>query len=73
MAHAAQSSSSFTGIAGSISTFSAAFAQLVANHMAYRTTRNELHKLSDRNLADLGLNRTMIDRVSHDVVFGRKN
>lgn len=40
------------------------FLRMIATRYArgriYRTTLNELHALSDRDLADLGLNRSMI-------------
>ena len=37
-----------------------------ARHRLYRTTRDELAALSDRDLADLGLHRAMIDDVARE-------
>ena len=39
----------------------------------FRRTKAELAGLSDRELADLGLNRSMITSVAHEAVYGRKN
>ncbi len=39
----------------------------------FRRTRAELAGLSDRELADLGLNRSMITSVAHEAVYGGKS
>ena len=36
----------------------------------YRRTLNELSALSTRELADLGLNRSMIRRIAHETTYG---
>ena len=41
-------------------------ADRLARHRMYRTTRDELGALSDRDLADLGLHRAMIDAVARE-------
>ncbi len=41
-----------------------------AQHRAYRNTLNELSALSGHELADLGLNRSMLQRVAQDAVYG---
>ncbi len=39
----------------------------------FRRTKAELAGLSDRELADLGLNRSMITSVAHEAVYGVRN
>ncbi len=39
-------------------------------YRTYRKTRNELLALSDHDLEDIGLNRSMIERVALDSAFG---
>ncbi len=41
----------------------------VANYRVYRKTVNELSALSARELADLGLNRSMIKRIALEAVY----
>lgn len=41
-------------------------ADRLARHRLYRITRDELGALSDRDLADLGLHRGMIEDVARD-------
>ena len=36
----------------------------------YRRTLNELSSLTTRELADLGLNRSMIRRIAHETAYG---
>lgn len=47
-----------------LSVFFANLAEKWRQYRVYRTTVNELMDLSDRELADLGLNRSMIRRVA---------
>jgi len=42
----------------------------VANYRIYRKTVSELSALSSRELDDLGLNRSMIKRVSLEAAYG---
>jgi len=49
-----------------------AAAQNVAAWMSYRRTVRELSDLSNRDLADLGLNRSEIRRVARDSVYGAR-
>lgn len=37
----------------------------------YRRTRAELASLSDRELADIGLNRSMISSVAYEAAYGK--
>lgn len=39
------------------------------NYRAYRNTVNELSGLSDRELADLGLNRSIVKRVAFQATY----
>ena len=38
-------------------------------HRAYRTTLAEMRALSNRDLADLGLHRSMLKRVAYQAVY----
>jgi len=42
------------------------FVQRRARYTAYRTTLSELNALSDRELSDLGLNRSMLHSVARE-------
>lgn len=44
-------------------------ANRVARYRLYRNTLNELTALGDRELADLGLNRTMLRRVAYKAAY----
>ena len=41
-----------------------------AQHRAYRTTLNELSVLNSHELADLGLNRSMLRQVALEAAYG---
>lgn len=60
------------GIAGR---FMAAIQRLQENRarrVIYRQTVRELNALTNRDLADLGINRTMITRLAHEAAWGAK-
>lgn len=40
------------------------------NYLVYRRTIRELSNLSDRDLADLGLSRSMIRSLAHEAAYG---
>jgi len=42
----------------------------IRRYRTYRATRDELMALSDHDLQDIGLNRSMIERVALDAAFG---
>lgn len=48
----------------------AELAEKVAKRKVYRTTLNELRDLSDRDLADLGLSRSMIKGIALEAAYG---
>ena len=41
-----------------------------ARYALYRRTMRELHDLRDADLADIGLNRSMIKSVAHEAAYG---
>lgn len=41
-----------------------------ARQAVYRQTVRELNALTARDLADLGIHRSMITRIAHDAAFG---
>lgn len=41
----------------------------VAQYNTYRTTLSELSNLSDRELNDLGIDRTMIRSIAHEAAY----
>ena len=58
------------GAADRASGFIAEMKARYAQYRVYRTTLNELQALSDRDLADLGLNRANIQSVAHEAAYG---
>jgi uncharacterized protein YjiS (DUF1127 family) len=49
-----------------------AAAQSYSNWRVYRRTLNELNELSNRELADLGMNASMIKRIALEAAYGDK-
>ena len=47
----------------------AAFSERLAQYRAYRTTREELAQLSDRELSDLGVTRFDIDAIARQAAL----
>lgn len=43
-----------------------------ARRVVYRQTVRELNALTNRDLADLGINRAMITRLAHEAAWGAK-
>lgn len=43
-----------------------------ARHAIYRQTIAELNALTERDLADLGISRSMITRIAHEAAWGSK-
>ena len=48
-------------------------AERYAQYRTYRKTLNELTSLSARDLADLGLHRSMLRQVAHEATYGVTN
>ncbi len=65
-----------TGFAGTtfgerFAAFRAVLADKAAKRKVYRTTYNELSTLTDRDLNDLGLSRSMIKGISLEAAYGK--
>ncbi len=56
----------FANLGQRFSAFRAAQADRAARNRAFRTTRDELSAMSDRDLADLGLSRFQIEDVARE-------
>ncbi|MFN4057107.1 MAG: DUF1127 domain-containing protein [Roseinatronobacter sp.] len=52
--------------------FVARLADALARRRVYRQTHAELSALSTRELADLGITRSMISRLSYEAAYGKK-
>ncbi|GAA6181260.1 MULTISPECIES: DUF1127 domain-containing protein [unclassified Shimia] len=64
MAYVANHAPAATAKASGLSDFMANVAERFRQYRVYRDTFNELSTLSDRELADLGLSRSMLRRVA---------
>lgn len=51
-------------------TFRVNMAAAAKKRQAYRQTMDELQGLTDRDLADLGIHRSMIPAVAYDAAYG---
>ena len=59
------------GIAARISAMFAALSDAWQRRRVYRQTLRELNALTSRELADLGMHRSMITRVALEAAFGK--
>lgn len=57
---------------GAIATFVANIRDNMARRAVYRQTLRELNELSNRDLADLGLNRGAVRSVAYEAAWGSK-
>ena len=73
MAYAIETHGFGANLAHRFTTFSADLAAAAAKRKMYRTTLRELSSLSDRDLADLGLGRTMIHSIAFEAAYGTKS
>lgn len=64
MAFATDTRSASISLADRFATFRANLAEAMANRKLYRRTLSELEALSNRELADLGINRSMIKSIA---------
>lgn len=55
-----------------ISEARAALADRYAKYSTYKATLNELAALTDRDLTDLGINRSMIQSIATQAAYGAK-
>lgn len=60
--------SSTSVVSGAVSVLREKWAQ----YKVYRRTLNELNSLSGRELADLGLNHSMLQSVAYETAYGAK-
>lgn len=72
MAFIATSKIGHGGLAERFADFVRAQRERLQNYRVYRQTFNELAQLDDRDLADLGINRSMISTIAHEAAFGAK-
>lgn len=54
-----------------VSAFARTIAKRFADYRLYQRSLSELNALSDRDLADLGLHRSMIRAVAFETVYGQ--
>lgn len=59
-----------SGIRGRLTTFFAGIQENRARNAVYRQTIRELNALTERDLADLGIHRSMITRIAREAAFG---
>lgn len=62
---------SSNGLRGRLAALWADFAARRASAKLYRQTVEELSALSNRDLADLGLNRSDINTIAHEAAYGK--
>lgn len=70
----AYASANSHGVSGFLAPVGSAFASLRAawhRSRVYSRTYNELAALSSRELADMGINRSMISRLAYEAAYGR--
>ena len=60
------------GFAGRLSAAIQRMQENRARRAIYRQTVRELNVLTNRDLADLGINRAMIGRLAHEAAWGAK-
>ena len=56
-------------VVGSIASFFAGIADSIRRYQKFSQTYDELSRLSQRELEDLGINRSMITRVAMDAAY----
>lgn len=69
MAYATQTLTLSAGISARISAVVAQVKDSWARRSVYKTTVNELSTLSNRELADLGLSRSMIRSIAYEAAY----
>lgn len=60
-----------SGIASKITSIFHSLAERYAQARVYRTTVSEMSDLTDRDLADLGISRSMIHSIAYDAAYGK--
>lgn len=59
-------------LADRLRTLRADIVEAAAKRRVYRSTINEMNKLSDRDLADLGIARSGITAIAYEAAYGQK-
>lgn len=72
MAYANDVRVSGNGFINALNGFRAAVAERFANYQVFRATVAELQVLSDRELSDMGISRSMIKRIAIEAAYGNK-
>ncbi|MBF9043837.1 DUF1127 domain-containing protein [Rhodobacterales bacterium HKCCE4037] len=71
MAYVSSNRAQSETLTGRFAALRADAAQAYSNWRVYRTTLNELNQLSDREMADLGLHRSMVRRIALEAAYGK--
>lgn len=66
-----QSTAATTGLRGRLLRAMQRVQENRARRAVYRQTMRELNALTDRDLNDLGISRSMINRLSHEAAYGK--
>ena len=72
MAYANDVRVSGNGFINALNGFRVAVAERFANYQVFRATVAELEVLSDRELSDMGISRSMIKRIAIEAAYGNK-
>ncbi len=70
MAYATETRTAAFGLTAVAGNIAAQVSDFFAKRKVYTTTLRELESLDDRELADLGIARTMIKRVATEAAYG---
>jgi uncharacterized protein YjiS (DUF1127 family) len=70
MAYAASTNGLSTGVFGGIAKLYNAVVAELHNRRVYFATKNELSALSARDLDDLGISRSDINRIAYEAAYG---
>ena len=72
LVNAYSSAPAASGLSGRISAAFQRMQERRARAAIYRRTVRELNELTNRDLDDLGINRSMISSIAHDAAWGDK-
>jgi uncharacterized protein YjiS (DUF1127 family) len=71
MAYASVSRAASGGIAERLFALLKTIKTSIARRQKYQTTLRELNALTDRELADLGIRRSLIATIAHEAAYGK--
>lgn len=72
MAYVANTQNVHLGLFGRVTDMFRAASERMAQYRTFRTTVNELEALDARELADLGLHRSMIVSIAREAAYGEQ-